>query len=174
MIAEIDIHFLPDVNRIQKKIVISQPGIRYAQAKALVDALLADQTFQTLPLAKRQTAIDRTMTTIQGGMLEDLVLLETKTAMPNKQVFQLQFPIGEFDMVIHDPQTLTCQIFEIKHSTQTTPEQIRHLTDPEKLAACQHRYGTITKKAVLYRGQDTIINDIEYRNVKAYLNTLGQ
>ena len=49
-------------------------------------------------------------------MMEDIVLLETKLANPDKQVFQLQFAVGEFDMVIHDPKALTCEIFEIKYS----------------------------------------------------------
>ena len=43
-------------------------------------------------------------------MMEDIVLLETKLANPKKQVFVLQFPIGEFDMVAFDPGAGCCQI----------------------------------------------------------------
>ena len=51
-------------------------------------------------------------------MLEDIVLLETKLANPKKQVFVLQFPVGEFDMVVFDPVAGSCHIFEIKHSAE--------------------------------------------------------
>ena len=32
--------------------------------------------------------------------MEDIVLLETKIAHPEKKVFKLQFAVGEFDMVV--------------------------------------------------------------------------
>ena len=49
----------------------------------------------------------------------------TKLANPEKQVFVLQFPVGEFDMVIFDPAQGNCRIFEIKHSTEILPQQYR-------------------------------------------------
>ena len=81
-------------------------------------------------------------------MLEDIVLLETSMANPKKQVFVLQFPVGEFDMAVFDPADGSCQIFEIKHSTQAVSSQYRHLTDLEKCAQTEHRYGPITGKFV--------------------------
>lgn len=38
--------------------------------------------------------------------MEDIVLLETMLACPDKKVFKLQFPIGEYDMVVFDPKEL--------------------------------------------------------------------
>ena len=46
----------------------------------------------------------RILDEIRGRMMEEIVLLETKIAKPTKQVFQLQFAVGEFDMVVFDPQ----------------------------------------------------------------------
>ena len=102
-------------------------------------------------------------------MLEDIVLLETRMANPGKQVFVLQFPVGEFDMVVFDPDAGCCQIFEIKHSTEAVPQQYRHLIDEEKCTQTEHRYGPITEKTVLYRGEDRVIGEIRYRNVEEYL-----
>ena len=66
-------------------------------------------------------------------MLEDIVLLETKLANPKNQVFVLQFPVGEFDMVVFDPEVGSCRIFEIKHSEEAVPQQYRHLINAEKM-----------------------------------------
>ena len=75
-----------------------------------------DETFSALSLAERTAVQQRILTEIKGRMLEDIVLLETKLANPQKQVFVLQFPVGEFNMVVFDPEAGSCQIFEIKHS----------------------------------------------------------
>ncbi len=48
--------------------------------------------------------------------MEDIVLLETKITKRDKEVFKLQFAVGEFDMVVFDPSNLSCEIYEIKHS----------------------------------------------------------
>ena len=109
----------------------------------------------------------------KGRMMEDIVLLETKLANPDKQVFQLQFAVGEFDMVIHDPKALTCEIFEIKYSEKVVPEQYRHLVNSEKCAETEHRFGTITNKAVIYRGEKTVSDAIYYLNVEEYLKSLS-
>ena len=100
-------------------------------------------------------------------------MLETKLANPDKQVFQLQFAVGEFDMVIHDPKALTCEIFEIKYSEKVVPEQYRHLVNSEKCAETEHRFGTITNKAVIYRGEKTVSDDINYLNVEEYLKSIS-
>lgn len=106
-------------------------------------------------------------------MMEDIVLLETKFANPKKQVFQLQFAVGEFDMVIADEENLTCEVYEIKHSKEQAREQYRHLTDDQKLKSTEFRYGKITKRVVIYRGENAILeNGIEYRNVEEYLKSL--
>ena len=52
---------------------------------------------------------------IKGRMLEDIVLLETKLANPKKQVFVLQFPVGEFDMVVFDPEAGSLSLIHIWH-----------------------------------------------------------
>lgn len=173
MTQEIDMLHLPDVSTKSERTVIVQPGLRYAQADALIRSLLLDETFGALSLTERTAVQERILNEIKGRMLEDIVLLETKLAYPKEQVFVLQFPIGEFDMVVFDPEAGSCRIFEIKHSEQAVPQQYRHLTDAEKCAQTEHRYGTITGKYVLYRGEDMVQDGIQYLNVEEYLRSLG-
>ena len=165
----IGVRSLPDVGRESERTVITQPGLRYAQADALIRSLLLDETFSALSLPERTAVQERILSEIRGRMLEDIVLLETRMVNPGKQVFVLQFPVGEFDMVVFDPDAGCCQIFEIKHSTEAVPQQYRHLIDEEKCAQTEHRYGPITEKTVLYRGEDRVIGEIRYRNVEEYL-----
>ncbi len=172
LIVDIDIVSLPDVNDATERTVVTQPGLRYAQATALITSLLEDKTFANLSLVERTAVQSRILSEIMGRMTEDIVLLETKLSRRDMQVFKLQFAVGEFDMVIFDRANLCCQIFEIKHSTEVNPAQYRHLTDEEKCRQTEHRYGQITKKAVLYRGTSHMEGDIEYINIEEYLCNL--
>lgn len=172
LIKEIDLEYLPEVNQKSKIIVVTQPGLRYAQAEAIVENLLLDEKFQELDIQKRTHILERLLSEIRGRMMEDIVLLETKLAKKDKHVFKLQFPIGEFDMVVQDPKTLSCEIYEIKYSNQRAREQYRHINDEEKCAMTIHRYGNITGRYVIYRGENTEMDSIQYLNVEDYLKSL--
>lgn len=170
---DIEIRSLPAVNDVRMRTVIAQPGLRYAQADALIQSLLRDETFSDLSLEERSFVTERILSEIKGRMMEDIVLLETKLANPKKEVFVLQFAIGEFDMVVFDPSAGSCEIYEIKHSTEAVEQQFRHLIDEQKCDAAMHRFGNITGKYVLYRGEDKELdNGISYRNVERYLKQL--
>ena len=169
---DVDVLHMPDVGTRSSRTVIAQPGLRYAQAEALIRSLLLDETFSSLSLPERNAVQERILTEIMGRMLEDIVLLETKLVNPQKQVFVLQFPIGEFDMVVFDREFASCRIYEIKHSEEAVPQQYRHLADAEKCALTEHRYGQITEKVVLYRGKNQAIDGIRYQNVEEYLRQL--
>ena len=171
--VDIDIQTLPVGRGKNFKTVFTQPGMRYSQAKELVQSLLEDGEFQELSIDERNAVIERILSDIKGRMMEDIVLLETKIANPKKQVFQLQFAVGEFDMVVADNANATCEIYEVKHSKEQAKEQFRHLIDEEKLRNTEFRYGKITKRTVIYRGENTTLeNGIEYRNVEEYLKSL--
>lgn len=172
LIKEIDLEYLPEVNQKSKIIVVTQPGLRYAQAEAIVENLLLDEKFQELDIQKRTRILERLLSEIRGKMMEDIVLLETKLAKKDKHVFKLQFPIGEFDMVVQDPKTLSCEIYEIKYSKERACEQYRHINDEEKCAMTTHRYGNITGRYVIYRGENTEMDSIQYLNVEDYLKSL--
>ena len=170
---EVGVYALPSAEKLRDRTIISQPGLRYAQADALVSSLLQDQTMSDLSLTERNYVLDRIRSEIMGRIMEDIVLLETALENPKKQVFVLQFAVGEFDMVVFDPAAASCEIYEIKHSTEIVPEQARHLLDPEKFAINEHRYGPIKKKTVLYRGATQDVDGIRYVNVEEYLKGVG-
>ena len=173
LLMEVDLQYLPHVNRHDSITVITQPGLRYAQATALINSMLLDEQFSALSAVERKRILERILSEIQGRMMEDIVLLETKLAKPDKEVFQLQFAVGEFDMVVLDPKNLTCTIYEIKHSKQVVPQQYSHLQNKEFCAMTEHRFGKITGKYVIYRGEPTVSDDIQYLNVEEYLKALG-
>jgi hypothetical protein len=147
--------------------------MRYCQAQALVFSLMKDELFRTYPVTKRKEICDLILEEVRGRMLEEIVLLETiKTLPKNKRAFKLVFDVGEFDMVIADTVSLTCEIYEIKHSNQVHEEQYKNLVDEEKCRATEFEFGCITGKTVLYRGKDTLVNGIKYENVVHYLENL--
>lgn len=171
--VDIDTVYLPDLNRNEKHTVITQPGLRYAQAEALIRTLMQDDVFRTFSLAERNAVTARILSDIQGRMMEDIVLLETKMSHPKCDVFKLMFDRGEFDMVVFDPEAASCAVYEVKHSAEAVDEQYRHLVDTGKCEATEFRYGSITGKYVIYRGETHDRNGIHYVNVEEYLNGLG-
>ena len=157
--------------------VFVQPGLRYAQAQALVFALGRDSGFNRLAGTKAKALVECILDDVKGRMLEDIVLIETRLAFPASpnpfegfDVFKLQFDVGEFDMVVRDNANRTCRLFEIKHSGEVTEQQFRHLVDMEKIRLVRERFGDVTERTVLYRGADADIDGgIHYRNVNAFL-----
>ena len=153
--------------------LFSQPGMRYCQAQALVFSLMKDEVFKKYAAKERKQIENQILEEVRGRMLEEIVLLETiKTLPPHKRAFKLLFLFGEFDMVIADSNNVTCEIYEIKHTDQQYEAQYKHLIDQEKTKLTEHEYGEITKRVVLYRGEDAIVGNVEYKNVVTYLEEL--
>lgn len=170
--CDIDVVNMSSLNEQRSRTVLSQPGLRFVQASALIQSLLLDETFRDISIAERMSIEKRILDEIRGRMMEEIVLLETKMARPDMQVFQLQFAVGEFDMVVFDPRNACCEIYEIKHSGQMAKEQCRHLLDSKKCADTEFRYGKILSKNVIYRGNAGTFGEIRYLNVEDYLKSL--
>ena len=150
--------------------VFSQPGLRYSQAESLIKSLMMDETFKNVDAQERKRITERILDDIKGRMLEEIVQLETKKANPNLEVFKLQFAVGEFDMVVYNPENVSCKIYEIKHSKEKSPFQYRHLINEDNCKQTEFRYGKILEKVVLYRGESySEENGIQYKNVEDYL-----
>lgn len=154
-----------------ENIIFTQPGMRYCQAQALVHSLAKDELFALLSEQEKTLVSERILEEVRGRMMEEIVLLETfKSAKKNQRVFKLIFAGGEFDMVIYDSKNNTCECYEIKHSNKIVPAQTKYLIDEEMLQQTCKRFGQISKRCVLYRGEDTVLdNGIEYRNVELFL-----
>lgn len=178
--VEIESRWMSDYNRRESRTAFSQPGMRYSQAEALIKSLMQDDMFRGLSFEERKRVTERIIDEIKGRMMEDIVLLETKLSKRNCEVFCLQFAIGEFDMVVFNPDEGTCEIYEIKHSKEVVPQQCKHLLDEQKCKDTEFRYGTITGKYVIYRGATTSLvkagvetqEDVAYLNVEEYLKAL--
>ena len=149
--------------------------MRFCQAQALVYSLMQNSEFLSTASEYEKTLVtNKILDSVRGRMMEDIVLLETAKSLGKRfRVFKLTFLAGEFDMVIYDTENNSCEIYEIKHSKERVPQQYRHINDPEKLAETERKYGRITKRAVIYRGDAHVEeNGVEYINVEDYLNSL--
>lgn len=178
--VEIESRWMSDYNRRESRTAFSQSGMRYSQAEALIKSLMQDDIFRELSLEERKRITARIIDEIKGRMMEDIVLLETKLSKKNCEVFRLQFAVGEFDMVVFNPDEGTCEVYEIKHSKEVVTQQCKHLLDEQKCKDTEFRYGTITGKYVIYRGATTSLvqagvetpEDVVYLNVEEYLKKL--
>ena len=132
---DIDVIDITDLNKKETHTVITQAGLRYAQATALIESLVRDTVFASFPLTERNQAKERLLSTIQGKMMEDIILLETKIAHPQCEVFKLKFAVGEFDMVVFDPDTASCKIYEIKHSKVSGFQIQQHAVDGRRVSS---------------------------------------
>ena len=152
-------------------IVFSQPGMRYAIAKALVYSLMQDAYFASISEADKAYITGKILDDVKGRMLEDIVLLEVCKAAPSTmEAFKFKFDAGgEFDMVIYDKASQNCRIYEIKHSAKVNEKQTIHLRDAEKCQIIENRFGPISGKFVLYRGKDTLAEGVQYLNVENFL-----
>jgi predicted AAA+ superfamily ATPase len=154
-----------------ERILFTQPGMRYSQALALIHSLMKDPLFSQLSEFEKDRVAERISEEVRGRMMEDIVLLETMKAAPvHKRVFKLQFAAGEFDMVVYDAENDSCEIFEIKHSSEIVPEQYRHLIDKDKCKQTERRFGKIKSRVVIYRGRPKKTEaGVSYRNVEECL-----
>lgn len=154
--------------------IFTQPGMRFSQAQALVHSLMKDKTFLGCSEEVKDLVTKRLLDEVRGRMLEDIVLLETQKALlGQRDVFKFKFAVGEFDMVIYDRKTNTCEIYEVKHTCNSSDGQFKHLINKEKIALTEQRYGKITKQCVLYRGKSFDRgNGVLYQNVEQYLKGL--
>lgn len=159
--------------------IFTQPGMRFCQAQALVYSLLKDEQINRLDKRIIKLISDRILEGVLGHMLEDIVIFETKRKlMPKRngnryEVFKLRFASGEYDMVIYDAEAFTCEIYEIKHSSKRDERQVRHLVNGDYASETESRFGKITRRCVLYKGENhTDGSGIEYRNVEEYLCSL--
>ena len=164
-----------------KRVIFTQPGMRFCQAEALVSMLMDDPDFAGLPERECLVITRAILDEVRGRMLEDIVLYETARVLPRgKRAFKLMVETeagsyGEFDLAIYDSERDECQLFEVKHSTERVPEeQCRHLANGEMIASCERRFGKVVSRTVLYRGEDAEVEGgITYRNVETYLKGLA-
>ncbi|MBQ9008741.1 MAG: ATP-binding protein [Clostridia bacterium] len=154
-------------------VLFTQPGMRFCQAQALVHVLMKDPMFQSFDEWEKKLATDKILEDVRGRMMEDIVLLERVKSLPReKRAFKLILSRREFDMAIYDMQEHAIEEYEIKHSKERVSEQRQVLLDKDTDREVSAKYGRITRKCVLYRGEPGMEDGVEYLNVEAYLKAL--
>ena len=160
-----------------KRVLITQPGMRYCQAQALAYSVMQDPVFRQRPNEEKNRILARILEEVRGRMLEEAVLLETiRSAMLGTDIYHIDNGDGsDIDMLSYDQSTDSCILYEIKHSAKAVPELYRIITDGHYTDEIGRRFGRITGRIVLYRGQAIPVNDdgVEYLNVCDYLKSLG-
>lgn len=148
-------------------VLFSQPAMRYAQCRELIEALFQQKSFYDLSAAESSFLIRLLTNDVKGRMLEEIALLDAKHR--GLRCFKASFLSGEYDMVLYDEETNKSSIFEIKHSDKTHDAQRRFLLDPALTEIYEKRFGPIAKRVVLYRGEDMEVGEVSYRNIAKFL-----
>lgn len=159
----------------RKGIIITQPGLRFAQVEALVESLDEDDVFRNQVESLRNRILDVVMNTVRGRMLEEIVLFDTMKALGSRfEVFRLILSSGDVDMVVCERSTGRCLMFEVKHGKSRSDRQTRHLLSEEAGQYLERMYGPVVGKYVLYRGENGIECGVRYLNIEDYLRNLPE
>ena len=158
-----------ETNKSNKKVIFTQPGLRYAQVKALVESLLNQDEMLSLAKPLLDFILLLTLNDVKGKILEDIVLLET-IRESSDEVFKIKFLTGEIDMARYKEGKIS--LYEIKHSESIDKMQSRHLRNESYNSLIQNKYGSIILKSVLYKGEEKDDEGIIYSNVGQYLKNL--
>ena len=165
VIEEIDILNV-ETGTKSKRTIFTQPGLRYSQVKALVETILNTDEFVSLPRDLISFLFELTLNDVKGRILEDIVLLESKV-VKKKDATKLQFLHGEIDMGVYENHQI--HLYEVKHSHNINESQTKHLRNEEYTRMICKIYNEVGSKNVLYQGENTVVDGINYLNVGDYL-----
>ncbi len=157
-----------------KEFLFLQPGRKYLKCKELIEPFLKELKFGNLSAHDKQIIVEGVLEEIRNCILKDIVLFETGRGVSERyRAFRLHFPEGSFDMVVYDKEQNQCTVFEIIDEMEVQQKNYKNLIDDAKINELEKRYGKITTKYILYRGEDYFEDDkIVYMNVENYLKSL--
>lgn len=157
---------------------IYQAGMKYCQAKAVVDIIKETNNFNISPIEKDALCrkIDED---VKGQILETVVFSDFQKFLNSDRydIFKMQFVgnrDGEIDMVVYDKHEKAHYCFEIKHSDKIDENQQKNLLYDPFLNILSENFGTCKCLSVLYRGKTDISleNGIKYLNVADVLSEI--
>lgn len=157
-----------------KEFLFLQPGRKYLKCKELIQVFLKELKFDTLSAGDKQTVEESVLEEVRNCILKDIVLMETSKGISERyRAFRLYLPEGSFDMVVYDKEQNECTVFEIVDVKEVQQKNYKNLIDEAKTSEVEGRFGKITTKYILYRGEDYFDDDkIVYLNVENYLKSL--
>ncbi len=161
------------VKKVEVPIFV-QPGLRYHQTVALINALCETSSFFELPKNIREQLQQKIIEDVEGNLIEHEILLcnLNKQAQQSIEVTQLNYEGKEIDMLIHNNESL--YLFEIKRSTQAMEHQARWLINDEINDYMESFFDCkVKKREVLYLGETKTVTIQEkcivYRNIHEFL-----
>ncbi len=178
--AKIESRWLADDHKAMRT-ALYQPGESDAQAVELISFLLEDEFFDGLTPSVKAAAADALNGRMKAFMLEDMLHLETKAAKTECEVFRLRMEKGDFEMVVADPKTKSCELYEIKHCNELSRAHAEYLLDDAVCAEVAAKYGEITGKFVIYNGKTINVMEsgtngklesVKYWNAEKYVEGL--
>ena len=140
----------------------------------MIGSFLKELQFDTLSASDKQTIETDVLEEIKDCILKDIVLMETMKGISDRyRAFRLHMSEGSFDMVVYDKEQNQCNVFEIVNTKEIQQKHYKNLVDEGKISQLEKRFGKITTKYILYRGEDYFDDDkIIYLNVENYLKSI--
>ena len=165
---------MDDTVEYTQEFLFTQPGRKYLKSKELIGSFLKELQFDTLSASDKQTIETDVLEEIKDCILKDIVLMETMKGISDRyRAFRLHMSEGSFDMVVYDKEQNQCNVFEIVNTKEIQQKHYKNLMDEGKISQLEKRFGKITTKYILYRGEDYFDDDkIIYLNVENYLKSI--
>lgn len=169
--------------------ILSQPGMRYCQAKETAEIFAEDVLFENADaglLKVKKEIANKILEQVKGQLLEEIVTYNLMVNKPeNYEIFKLKFdkvqpmgdieasPIdGEFDIVVRNKDDGNCALYEVKHSRKRIDNQAVHLRNELFCQATEGKIGRIASKTVIYRGKNYTAEDgVIWQNVENFLGS---
>lgn len=174
-IKECPVERMNDTVETRSEFLFTQPGRKYLQSKKMIKALLKELKFDTLSATEQKIIEQDILEEIKSSILKDIVLMETAGGISKRyKAFRLHFPEGSFDMVVYDKEQNQCNVFEIVDTKEIKQKHYKNLVDEVKIHELESRFGKVTTKYILYRGEDYFDDDkLIYLNVENYLKNIN-
>lgn len=154
--------------------VFVQPGLRYGQCESVLDAMRTSEEMQGYSRQAMNIILRKLDEDVRGRILEDIVSMQTARTFTGGEwdvsMIRNNATGQEADIVISDSLHMRCAAFEVKHSSEATPEQWKHLSDGNFCRYIESYTGVPLKaKAVIYMGKGRKTADGTYISAEEYL-----
>ena len=156
-----------------------QPGMRYCQAIQLSGTLIRSGKLGHYSRQEQDFILDKIDSDIKGRMLEGIMFVqlsldETVSSLYGIMGHRDNETGAECDVVLYDKETYDVIAVEVKHSSNSTPEQTRHLRNSEYMDKLSEDIGgRIIKRVVAYMGETHTVDEngivISYINAEEIL-----
>lgn len=167
-ISEMNFDMEDDVPDIYDLYYIIQPGMKSALAQSIKDPVIEE--------SKKHEDLTEA--------LKNLILFETSYFLKKEryEVFRVKFKKnnGEYDMIVRDKKTNEIDLYEINHSKDFVPAQVKHLGNKDyadKITAYYTKKAgypaAIKNKVLLYSGNTVRYKDIVCMNTTEFLKMLA-